>query len=195
MPDAYASFAVEFEADLSRVQAGMQQGLSWSRLYGGGMAREFMSEFANVSGAVNMIQGIKGQFASTAQGLSEIFGMKAAADIGYYRRQLIGLVGDAGKAEQMLSQITQIANTTSFGNSDIFAMVNGIIGTGSSPDQAMGETSALLDAVASSGTRDIAAFRRFARNLTDLRLSPGEPEKQQVMQSLRAAPLIGKASR
>lgn len=192
MADAYAGFAVEFEADLSRVQAGMQQGLSWSRLYGGEMARGFASEFANVSGAVDMLQGIKGRFASTAQGLSEIFGMKAAADIGYYRRQLIGLVGDASKAEQMLSQITQIANTTSFANSDIFAMVNGIIGTGSSPDQAMGETAAILDAVASSGTRDMATFRRFARNLTDLRLSPGEPEKQQVMQSLRAAPLIGK---
>lgn len=192
MADAYASFAVEFEADLSRVQAGMQQGLSWSRLYGGEMARGFASEFASVSGAVDMLQGIKGRFASTAQGLSEIFGMKAAADIGYYRRQLIGLVGDASKAEQMLSQITQIANTTSFGNSDIFGLVNTIIGTGTSSDQAIPETKAILDAAAIGGTRDMAAFQRFARNISDIRTPNGEPSKQQVMQSLNAAPLLRK---
>jgi hypothetical protein len=202
MSQTYASFVVDFEANMAPMQSGMSSALSFSRLYGQDSANAFTSAFSsglsngftNLSGTIGMLGNFKGQFASTAEGLSAIFGMKASADLEYYRRQLVMLTGDAGKANQMLSEMTKIANTTAFGNTDIFDMTTKIIGTGTSPDAAMGETKNILDAVTASGTRNMAAFRRFAQNLTDLRLSPGEPEKQQVLQSLRAAPNMGKAA-
>jgi hypothetical protein len=188
MPDAYASFAVEFEADLSRVQAGMAQGISWGRVYGEGMASSFAGGFSSASGAINMLQGIKGQFASVGQGLSEIFGMKAGAEMAYFRRQLTGMTGDAQKAQTMLDGLVKIANTTAFDNNDIFQLASNALGSGTKAEDLLPQTERLTDAAASMGIRDMAVFRRFSRNLFDIRGKEGEASQRDVNELIRQAP-------
>jgi hypothetical protein len=188
MPDAYASFAVEFEADLSRVQAGMAQGISWGRVYGEGMASSFAEGFSSVSGAINMLQGIKGQFASVGQGLSEIFGMKAGSEMAYFRRQLTGMTGDAQKAQGMLDGLVKIANTTAFDNNDIFQLATNALGSGTKAEDLLPQVSNIGDAAAAMGIRDMAVFRRFSRNLFDIRGKEGEANQRDVNELYRQAP-------
>lgn len=192
MADAYARFAVEFEADLSGVQAGMQQGLSWSRAYGQGAAAEYASGLAqglgNLSGGMGMLQSLRGQFASTAQGLSEIFGMKAGAEMSYFRRQLTGMTGDAKLAQQTLDGLIKIANTTSYSNADIFQMATNAMGSGTSAQNVVPEVSNILDAAAGIGIRDMSVFSRFQRNLFDLRGKEGEANQRDVNELYKQAP-------
>lgn len=190
MPDAYASFEVSFEADLGPLRAGMAQGISWGRVYGTQIGQGIQGGMASVVGGINMLQGIRGQFASVAQGLSDVFGMKASSDIEYYRRQLVGLTGDATKANSILKQITTIANTTSFSNADIFELTTKMIGTGTSPDAAPKQVSQILDATAAMGVRDMATFHRFSRNLIDLKVDPDKANRADVMQAIRASPAM-----
>lgn len=192
MPEAYASFAVEFEADLSRVQSGLQGGLSMARLYGEQYGSQFASGMTeavgNLSGGVAMLQGLRGQFASTAQGLSEIFGMKAGSEMAYFRRQLVGMTGDAATAEKTLAGLVDIANKTSYGNMDIFQLATNALGSGTSADNLKPEVSNILDAAAGIGINDPAVFRRFSRNLFDIRGKTGEASQRDVNELYRQAP-------
>jgi hypothetical protein len=199
MADAIASFAVEFTADMSGMQSGFQGGLSMARLYGGESAGAFSSGFSSklsssmeaLSGGMNMFQGLRGQFTSVAQGLSEIFGMKASADLEYYRRQLTGLVGDAGKADDVLGKLVETANATAFSNDDIFKLATNLIGSGTKPDAVNNQVNSIVDAAAVTGIRDRAVFKRMVTNFADLRTDPGnEANQTDVRQLTRASPQL-----
>jgi hypothetical protein len=135
-----------------------------------------------------MLQGIKGQFASVGQGLSEIFGMKAGSEMAYFRRQLTGMTGDAQKAQSMLDGLVRIANTTAFDNNDIFQLATNALGSGTKAEDLLPQTERLTDAAASMGIRDMAVFRRFSRNLFDIRGKEGEAGQRDVNELIRQAP-------
>lgn len=192
MSDAYATFSVAFEADTSGLSAGMSQGLSFGQVYGRDLANAVREGFrtntkdifAGIVGGADALGGIRGRFSSVGQALSDVFGMQAAADLNYYRRQLREMTGDAGQAEKVLASLTKTASSTTFGNEDIFKLATNLMGSGSKPSEVGNEVNQIVDAAASSGVRDMSVFRRMVNNFTQLRTDPGNEANQRDVREL-----------
>lgn len=190
MPDTLATLIVEILGDTSALDAAMDNAVSVAGQRGGQAGSTFAIGFANP--IMNAIGGVNTTLRSIGQGVdfaANFSGMRAAAELGYYRRALQGIAGDWDKAEQAYRSFQNIAEQSKFDSKSVFDF--GLRQAGQSGDvvNAANKTQTLIDA-AEAFKVSRQNFNYFQQNLGDIeRKGDKKASVVDVRQFNRAAPL------
>jgi len=199
--NALAQFAVEFFSDFSRIDRDLKRAEKKGEEGGRRMASAFHDEMRRtLSGGANAsaLGGVIGNSLQGAAGIglmvASFRGLKAASDsaanLGFYRRQLTGIAGDATKAAAAMKELSDAATATNFDTDQVFSLGVGMSNKFGDVKKGSQVTTNLLDAAAASGVEN-RNFNDFQSVLTGIASRGNEMIPLESLEALkRAAPTL-----
>ena len=190
MPDLLASIVVDILGDDSALRQTMNQSVNFAKSAGDRVGSAFSLGFNNpILNAVASVDQLVGGVQQLVRLTTQLSGMQVAAEFGQFRRQLVGIAGDANKASRAFKGLQDIANNSNFDADQI--MKFGVRQAGRTGDVggAVNQTQKLVDAAAAFGVQN-KDFDMFQFNTAQIQnQGGGKARVEDIRQFQNYAPL------
>lgn len=194
MSDTLASLAIELGVDLSQLRSGFTRAVSDAKSAGGEAGDAFTKAFHSpILQSMYRLQSMIGVASDAVQFFGAASGSRVAAEFGDYRRQLVGIAGDASKAERAFKALQNTAMKSNFDTGQVEQFGVSLAGRYGDVDRASREVQQTVDAAQVAGVQN-SNFNAFQTNMRDIQnKGDNKIERPDLEQLRRYAPTLSAA--